>query len=205
MHRVCQALCQLLLRIKDVTDEVLVALWISGVSLLVAGASLSWQIYNALRVDRARLEVTVESRVMAWGPGVPPQDVVFVQAINTGKRATFLTGLWLGLGQSKWPPWKRVLPERWRGEFHSGVLVPGTLNVQHGTSIPSRLEPGDLAIALYERDLVMRRLEEQSLRTVWGFALASTSTVRGRARPLDDSQLEKASHQVGSMINVDDN
>lgn len=182
------------------TDAATVALWISGISLLVAASSLSWQIFNALRVDRARLTVAVESRVLVRKPGDEPEDVVFVQATNIGKRATYLTGLWLGLGQSKWPIWKKLLPESWRGEFHSGTLVPGHLNQQLGTSIPSRLESGDLAIAIYEREMVENRLREFGSDRVWGFALSSTSVVRGGSKPLDEAQLARSAAQADAMI-----
>lgn len=113
------------------TDVATVALWISGISLLVAASSLSWQIFNALRVDRARLTVAVESRVLVRKPSAEPEDVVFVQATNIGKRPTYLTGLWLGLGQSKWPIWKRLLPKSWRGEFHSGTPWPNRMSLAH--------------------------------------------------------------------------
>lgn len=181
-------------------DLATVALWISGVSLLVAASSLSWQIFNALRVDRARLTVAVESRVLVRKPGYPAEDVVFVQATNAGKRATYLTGLWLGLGRSRWPIWKRLLPKSLRGEFLSGTLVPGHLNQELGTSIPVRLEAGDLAIAVYERQLVERRLKEFGSESVWGFALSSTSVVRGRSKPLDEAQQARSAAQADAMI-----
>ena len=181
-------------------DLATVALWISGISLLVAASSLSWQMWNALRVDRARLQVTVESRVLIRRPGAQPEDVVFVQATNVGKRATYLTGLWLGLGQSKWPTWKRLLPESRRGKFQSGTLVPSHLNQQLGTQIPLRLDTGDFAIAVYERELVEKRLEEFGSERVWGFALSSTSIVRGRSKPLDEAQQGRSAAQADAMI-----
>jgi hypothetical protein len=78
--------------------------------------------------------------------------------------------------------------------------VPGHLNQELGTSIPSRLEPGGLAIAVYERELVERRLKEFGSDRVWGFALSSTSVVRGKSKPLDEAQLARSAAQADAMI-----
>ena len=163
-----------------------IALIVSAASLLVSVLALGWHIFNATRVDRPRLRLSVTCPVMPDGRG-NAWEVVSVEAVNTGKRGVRVSGLHLAWGP-QWRWWRRMMPRRWRAISGGSLLIP---NYTHpvgsvSTPMPVYLDPWDSAHTLYTRDLVDQRMAEDSRSGERVFANASTSlgTRVSRKQPL---------------------
>lgn len=156
-------------------DTAQIALLVSAASLLVSVLALGWHIFNATRVDRPRLKMTVTFPVMPDGRG-SAWEVVSVEAVNVGKRGVRLSGLHLAWGP-QWAWWRRILPRRWRAVSGGALLIPewGHPVGDASTPLPIYLEPWDSAKTLYTRDLVERRMEDASQVDEPVYAHASTS------------------------------
>lgn len=156
-------------------DTAEIAFLVSAASLLVSVLALGWHIYNATRVDRPRLRLTVTFPVMPDGRG-SAWEVVSVEGVNIGKRGVRLDGLCLAWGPH-WSKWRRLLPRRWRAVSGGALLIPewGHPLGDASTQMPTYLEPWDSARTLYTQDLVERRMESASQTGEPVFANASTS------------------------------
>lgn len=93
------------------------ALVISLGSLVAALMALGFQLWTAVRLDRATLRV----RVSALGlvrPGFPVVSVIAVTVVNRGKRPTKLASLWLMFCRNRWSH-RQLIPRR----FRKGVAI----------------------------------------------------------------------------------
>jgi hypothetical protein len=70
---------------------------LAGAGFFIAVISLSWQLWYAVRIDRARLKVRTAS-MQVFSQGTPPLDVVAMTVTNAGRRATALQSVHLTLG-----------------------------------------------------------------------------------------------------------
>lgn len=167
-----------------------IALIISVVALLGALTSLFWQVWVPLRVDRPRFRLRLHPDLVLAGGGYQ-RTVVAVTVTNDGKRPTYLTSLWLGLGKPTYPLYQRVLPPRFRPPFQKAVMIPDYTDpflAPHLTQIPCRLDVGETAQVFYDRGTVQERLAESEFSTIFGTAGASTARARTHPLELTESQ-----------------
>jgi hypothetical protein len=157
-----------------------------AIGILLGSLSLIWHVVKEIRLDRARLRVTVQGVVVA-GDG-SPIHAVSVEAINVGRRPTLLTSLWLGLGRPM--PWfGRWLPEKVRARFYTAQLLIPPLPYSsawplalYSSRLPTQLDVGAKATLFYPQEMVKSNLTKSGLTNVYG--MASASTAQGRSRPI---------------------
>lgn len=159
----------------------LASFWIAGASAIVAGVALGWQVFTALRVDRAHLRVDV-ANLSIWGDA--PEECVFVTATNTGRRPTRLLSLHLALGRR----WRiaRLLPRALRPKTS---LVINSDKLEYCTSLPVMLDVGQDATLCLSESLVRQAMARGGKKSIYGMAGASTVGVTV-SRPL---KLERTS------------
>ena len=118
----------------------------AGAGFVIAVISLSWQLWYAVRIDRARLKVRTAS-MQVVSQGTPPLDVVAMTVTNAGRRATVLQSVHLTLGRHTMPDrlWPaRFRPRRWRRTKALMPFASSELPELNQTAVlPGRLEPGD--------------------------------------------------------------
>lgn len=149
------------------SDEIaLAALWVAGTSGLIALASLCWQIYNALRVDRPVLKVRATH--MFTVPG--GLRAVCVTVTNFGRRPTQVTNIMLCIGKRP----QRFLPRRWRRDV---AMMPQMI-VALSTKLPATIGVGESLSVYYDAALVARAAKDDNVTTVFGMANGATTGVR---------------------------
>jgi hypothetical protein len=162
------------------------ALLISLASLTASFGSLSWQLYSALRVDTARLDVKIEAMSIVGG-GQRAIPVIVISATNAGKRPTSLTNLWLQFGR----PFRRrhrLIPRRWRRM--GALMLHDPASPVPPPTFPCRLDVGEMVSVHYRSEFVRQGLEKQPERLRWLFASAAASTTHGYSRRLSISKLD---------------
>lgn len=167
------------------------ALLISFVSLALALFALSWQMYEAFRVDRARIVLEAEEKVQVREHR-EPVDVLRVSATNLGKRPTTINALWLGLGhiEHRWP-WKLV-PGRFRPAPKWDLCGQPIGYMGACDTIPCKLEPGDQINVLYTRETVEERLRETGFDMFFVQAFATTDEVATLSRRPNPERWDRA-------------
>ena len=119
---------------------------LAGAGFFLAVISLSWQLWYAVRIDRARLKVRTAS-MQVFSQVTPPLDVVAMTVTNAGRRATVLQSVHLTLGRHTMPDrlWPaRFRPRRWRRTKALMPFASSELPELNQTAVlPRRLEPGD--------------------------------------------------------------
>ena len=152
------------------------ALIVSIASLAVALCSLSWNIVLALRVDRARLDVTIRPMTLL-GVGERSLRVIEVCATNVGKRPTTLNSLWLAINrpQRRWHKYVPFLRTR-RG----GLMMLDTFLGDLNDTLPKRLDVGESAYVRYRTSVVQDQREAKTgtvrFRRVHGIASGTTAS-----------------------------
>jgi hypothetical protein len=150
--------------------------------LLLASLSLFWQLWYALRVDRAALRVRL-SDIQVFEEGRDPLNVLVTTVTNVGRRATVLQSAHLTLGRRGlldrvwrferrpkwWPGAKTIMP-------NIASALPQLNALGH---LPQRLEPGDEVNIYASRSLVEDALQRASVKFV--HVVANASTARQRA------------------------
>jgi hypothetical protein len=160
------------------------AIIISLGSLVASLMALGFQLWNALRLDRATLKVTVASMVMV-GVGVS-ESVVTVTVVNQGKRPTNLSSLWLTFQRSRFSH-RRFIPRRWRADV--GVMLWDEFLNAVQPRLPMTLDVGGEVSVQYRTSVVLRRASADEWRFCTG--VAGASTARGRSSPMRVRDLTK--------------
>ena len=152
------------------------ALLISLASLGVALMALGFQLWNALRLDRASLKVTLAAMDIVEA-GSPAVSVIAVTVVNSGKRPTKLTSLWLTFRRDRWSH-RKLVPRRWRQHVALMTLteIPGVPEPQ----LPQVLDVGAEVTVLYPTGVVRQKADEGGWRYCVGAAEASTATRQTR-------------------------
>lgn len=140
------------------------ALIISGFAAGIALAGFIFQIVR-WRSEGPRLKVTVRTSVLPAPAESDAHEIVTVNLVNRGRGA--ITVFWVLLAYGYLPPdstrlrqwrwrWARLLRLPIPGQ--GGVLIapPGHRFERLSSEFPKRLEAGDVATMVYERDLVQR-------------------------------------------------
>ena len=156
------------------------AVIIACTSAVAAVASLSWQIYHALRVDRAKVTVTVAMNMGLFNPATGENmRAVIVNATNDGKRATEISFLALTLVPRT--PWYRRLTRRQRGKVQASLLLPGFDDplLQQG-QIPKVLDVGGSTHVVYRRDHVDTLIKQEKAVRIYGTANVSAGATTSK-------------------------
>jgi len=146
------------------------AFWIAVASFALALFSVGWQVYAALRVDRA--VIRVELLAMQIIPS--GREVYLVTVTNAGRRPTELTSIHLAFG----PPWNQWLdkhtPRRWRRKHSVMVTTTPDLAVM-STTLPRSLDVGATASVSWSRQRVEQAAAAAGFTRIHGRATASTT------------------------------
>jgi hypothetical protein len=142
-------------------------------ALVVSSLTLSWQLYYAVRVDRAALRVKViEGMNLADGG-----RVVAITVTNVGRRATVLQNAHPVLGKPRHV--RDRLPRRLRGKSKGILLLlPEREYLETSTKFPARLDVGDEANVYVRRDYIHAALHNNG--ETWFHVRASASSARRR-------------------------
>ncbi|WP_156391217.1 MULTISPECIES: hypothetical protein [unclassified Nocardioides] len=155
---------------------------LAGAGFALAAISLSWQLWFAVRVDRARLKVRARE-MQIYSQGTPPLDVVAMTVTNAGRRATVLQSVHLTLGKHTmldrlWSA--RIRPKRWRGTKSILPFASNELSqLNAAAALPKRLEPGDEVTVYLQTGHVRQALHDARMNRF--HALASSSTAGSKA------------------------
>lgn len=151
---------------------------LAGAGFVIAVISLSWQLWYAVRIDRARLKVRTAS-MQVISQGTPPLDVVAMTVTNAGRRATVLQSVHLTLGRHTMPDrlWPaRFRPSRWRRTKALMPFASSDLPELNQTAVlPRRLEPGDEVTTYVQTRHVREALRHVGTDRVHAFASSSTA------------------------------
>lgn len=151
---------------------------LAGAGFAIAAISLSWQLWFAVRVDRARLKARARE-MQIYAQGTPPLDVLAMTVTNTGRRATVLQSVHLTLGRHTlldrlWPA--HIRPKRWRG---TKTILPFASNelpqLNASAALPRRLEPGDEVTVYLQTRHVRQALHDAGMDRAHAFASSSTA------------------------------
>lgn len=174
------------------------ALWVSGASLLVALAALTFSAYSTLRIDRATLTASIDLRtVIDSSPGGENREMVFVSVVNIGKRQIYLKSLYLYMGKRPWRWYNQLLPASWnRRVTPEEVLMPGAdpfvVYLQQGQyeqqPVPGTLEVGHEAVVLYLLTEVQGHMRHDASRRR-AFAVAYGTTDGAWSKGLKRSKI----------------
>lgn len=151
---------------------------LAGAGFALAVISLSWQLWYAVRIDRARLKVRARE-MQIFGQGMAPIDVVAMTVTNTGRRATVLQSVHLtlgthGLSDRLWPA--RLRPARLRGTKSIMPFASSELpQLNEAAILPKRLEPGDEVTTYVQARHVRQALHDCHEDRVHAFASSSTA------------------------------
>jgi hypothetical protein len=151
---------------------------LAGAGFALAVVSLSWQLWYAVRIDRARLKVRTRE-MQIFGQGMAPLDVVAMTVTNTGRRATVLQSVHLTLGtytllDRLWP--SRLRPTRLRGTKSIMPFASSELPQLNAAAVlPKRLEPGDEVTTYLQARHVRQALHDVRRDRVHAFASSSTA------------------------------
>lgn len=155
---------------------------IAAAGFALAALSLGWQLWYAVRIDRARLGVRVASMII-FSHGTASLPVITSTVTNTGRRATVLQSAHItlgrhGLADRLWPAQYR--PKAWRGTKSILPFASTDLPLLNSnTVLPKRLEPGDEVTTYVRREHVEKALRIQGVDRL--HVVASASTARTRA------------------------
>ncbi len=152
------------------------AVLISLGSFFTALTALGFQLWNALRIDRAALKVTVVASII-FGGGMANEPVIAVKVVNQGKRPTMLTSIWLVLSRGRWSH-RRVWPKPWRR--NAGLLMPERIPGVDDPVLPQVLDVGGEVTLFYRQPTVKARGEEAGYH--WCHGTAGGSTASGQSR-----------------------
>jgi hypothetical protein len=149
---------------------------VAGFALAVV--SLTWQLWYAVRIDRARLKVRTRE-MQIFGQDMAPLDVVTMTVTNTGRRATVLQSVHLTLGT--FTLLDRLWPARWRPKRLRGTksIMPFAsselpqLNAE--AVLPRRVEAGDEVTTYVLARHVRQALHDAHEDRVHAFASSSTA------------------------------
>lgn len=161
------------------------ALLIALGSLAASLLALGFQLWSALRLDRATIKVTVGT----WGvvqAGTPAIGLVLVTAVNQGKRPTKLTSLWLNFSNGRWMH-RKFIPKRWRRNVALMMLAP--IPGLHQPELPQVLDVGGEVSVYYLSEMVKKRLDEGSWTHC--FATAGASTASGVSKTARTAKILK--------------
>lgn len=151
---------------------------LAGAGFALAVISLSWQLWYAVRIDRARLRARARD-MQIFAQGLPPLDVVAMTVTNTVRRATVLQSIHLTLGRHTlldrlWPASMR--PKRLRGTKSILPFASSELpQLNAAATLPQRLEPGDEVTTYVQTRHVRQALHETRGGRVHASASSSTA------------------------------
>lgn len=151
------------------------ALVVSMGALVTSVTALGFQLWQALRLDRASLRVEVAAMVLIGGG--ESLRVVQVTVVNHGKRPTSLTSMWLVTTAGRWSH-RRWWPKPLRRNVGLVVTTPHPLLPQ--PTIPGPLEVGGQVDLYYVISLLEEGIREHKVRYFHGRATASTASGRSR-------------------------
>lgn len=154
-------------------DEI--AILISLGSLSASLLALGFQLWNALRIDRASLKVTMTA-VGMYGAGVGGVQVVSLRVVNQGKRPTKLNSLWLQMSRGRWSH-RRWWPKPFRRDI--GMMLHDVIMGVPPLELPMTLDVGGEAQVFYRQSVVKKGAAEGGYK--YCSATAGASTAHGRS------------------------
>lgn len=158
-------------------DPVAVAsLWVAGVSVLLAGASLAWSMTLALRIEKARVRVEIiQGQVYTSGA---LRSVVQVAATNTGRMPTKVLAIHLAFGKRPWK-WRRHAPQRFRR--NETLMVLGDIPAL-SQPLPADLPPGGDVLFITSREGVVDTADREKTNTIYAYVVTTTAGTRRTRR-----------------------